>query len=351
MKNANSKQRSGLVIPGLYYHTEDTMRDNIAKCIELNSTAGLQRARAVAAMKAIGKKPAFTCAFGKYLSVVTGEGLLVEKSKLIADAKDASTIEDEQLREAMRQLADANLTVFTDASQMSYTHGRLLEDLVEGSTGLNKVIVAGNVRLPIHCGAVAVVAGTGAGKTPLAHWLAGQSSPGYSTVRISEPFAGNTGNWQMAANAIGVAAASTTDIIIDSVKDLLGDAGGGTMKGGVSRVALAMFSHWSALGAALGVTFYIPVNPSSGSAETLAEIVTAARSSATCTIVNEGGAWKYILRPYDGAERVTGPVPFNDSAEPDRDFDRDSGEGTRVTKLALARDVLEGVVQRSTLSN
>lgn len=306
------------------------------------TVAGAQRARALEALKKIGSKPAFSLAFGPKIAVVSGNGSL---SKFVPDLDMADPDYAAQAEQMMLDMEDS--------SKVSFVNPILSETLVPGSTGLNKMVD----DFPVYCGVCVIVAGSGAGKTPLAHALAGVDSGAYATVRIGEPFAGYTSNNAMAAAAMATAGVASANVVVDSIKDLLGAGGGGTAKGGVSRVALSMLSHWSALGAALGCTFYIPLNPSTGDEETTKMLVEAAKSSATTTVYLEGGAWKYSARPGEGMERMTGvlsrDIMNRDTVSRSRKSTRNNHDSNRVDSnltTNISSDVLAGIIQRSTFS-
>lgn len=306
------------------------------------TVVGAQRERALVALKKIGSKPAFSLAFGPKIAVVSGDGSL---SKFVPDV---DTADPDYAAQAAQMTLDME-----DSSKISFLNPILSERLVPGSTGLNKMID----EFPVYCGVCVIIAGSGAGKTPLAHALAGIGTTEYATVRIGEPFAGYTSNNAMAAASMATAGVASADVVVDSIKDLLGAGGGGTAKGGVSRVALSMLSHWSSIGAALGCTFYIPLNPSTGDEETTKMLVEAAKSSATTTVYLEGGVWKYSARPGEGMERMHGALSRDiinrEAAAQTRQgsrYNRDSNRVDSSLTTNISSDALAGVIQRSTFS-
>lgn len=323
--------------------TKSDYEVRMGQILAFATMAGAQRQRAKEALKAIGAKPAFSLAFGPKIAVVSGDGSL-SKFVLDLDANDP---------DYAAQAAQMSLDM-EDSSKVSFVNPVLSANLVPGSTGLNKMID----DFPVYCGVCVIVAGSGAGKTPLAHALAGAGTEEYATVRIGEPFASYTSNNAMAAASMATAGVASADVVVDSIKDLLGAGGGGTAKGGVSRVALSMLSHWSALGAALGCTFYIPLNPSTGDDETTKLLVEAAKSSATTTVYLENGVWKYSARPGEGMERMNGTlsrdIMTRDTAARGhksgrlRNGDSIRADGNLTTNISS--DVLAGIIQRSTFS-
>lgn len=313
-----------------------------AKTLTLATLPGAQRVFALEALAKIGSDPAFSLAFGPKLVAVTGSGKLV-KSESGLDASDpayeARAAQFEQYLE--------------DSSKVSYMNPVLESSLVPGSAGLNKMVGS----FPVLSGVCVIVAGSGAGKTPLAHALAQHGVDDYATVRVGEPFAGYTSSSVSAAAGMAMAAVASQNVVVDSIKDLLGAGGGGTAKGGVSRVALSMLSHWSALGAALGCTFYIPLNPSTGDEETTKMLIEAAKSSATTTVYLEGASWKYTVRPGEGMERINGTIDKsimsqNSVNDPVRRGSVHNADGRLTDAFVnnLSSDALVGIIQRSTFA-
>lgn len=190
-------------------------------------------------------------------------------------------------------------------SERITVHPSLLEDFV-GSAPLNKRLNG----LLIPCGVCLIVGGGGVGKTPLAWSLAASSERRdheFEVVRIGEPLAGYASSDRESAIAILKAMHSSSDVVVDSIKDLLSSARGAAMKSGLSRDALSVLSAWSAAACATGTTLYIPVNPSTDDPEVMAMLSEAARSNATSAIVSKGkNRWEYFARTGEGLPRVNG---------------------------------------------
>lgn len=171
---------------------------------------------------------------------------------------------------------------------------------VKGAAYGNKRI--GNLTIP--CGVCLIVGPGGAGKTPLAHRLAAYGVDEYAAVRIGEPLSGYSQSEQATAVAIATAMVAHSDVVIDSIKDLLA-SGSNLMKSGLSRSVLTTISDWSAMANDLGCTLYIPVNPSSDDPEVYSLLVEAAKSNATTTIYHVGGdAWVMSSRTGEGLPRL-----------------------------------------------
>lgn len=173
--------------------------------------------------------------------------------------------------------------------------------------------VPGNKRLGllvIPCGVCLIVGPGGVGKSPLAQALAGAGVESFGMVRVGEPLSGYSSTEKETAQYIAKSMLLDTDVVIDSVKDLL-SSGGGAMKSGITRDSLITLSEWSSLACDLGVTLYIPVNPSSADSAVLELLAEAARSNATSTIIyDKGDKWSYVGRTGEGLERVSTNITF-----------------------------------------
>lgn len=182
-----------------------------------------------------------------------------------------------------------------------------LSDVVPaGSAPTNKMI--GDTRIP--CGVVLVVGGASTAKTPMVHALAEASVEEYCVVRYGEPLSGYITDPRDAALALGHAMMHYSDIVFDSVKDLLAFAPGGAMSSGLSRGALPVLSDLSALAATAGCTIYVPLNPSTPAADIVEMVVEAAKSNVsmvlvTETVVVESGeaSWLGLSRMGEGLQR------------------------------------------------
>jgi hypothetical protein len=165
----------------------------------------------------------------------------------------------------------------------------------------------GDVRIP--AGLCLLVGGAAAGKTPLAHALAGFGDRDYHVVRYGEPLSGYITNEDDAAFHVAKALLSKHDVVLDSVKDVLSLMGGAAMKSGLSREVLPLFSRWATIAADIGVTLYVPVNPSSPDDEVISLLVEATKSNATMTIYSDGGdKWSFVARRGEGLQRESGAL-------------------------------------------
>jgi hypothetical protein len=144
-----------------------------------------------------------------------------------------------------------------------------------------------------------IIAGPGVGKTPLAHALASYGRDKYGVVRLGEPLAGYANTEVEAAEAIASGMVLSSDLVVDSIKDLM-SSGNNLMKSGISREVLTTVSSWSALACETGTAIYLPINPSTDDQEVVEMITNAAQSNATVAITHlESGKgytkWKFFL--------------------------------------------------------
>lgn len=303
-----------------------------AQLSELASTAGLQRTRASTVLNSIGDGYAFTVAYGKGTANVSGRG------NPYVGTVDAHA---ETVDSKAKQTDAAQSVAHEDPAGMLVGMATKFNDIiVPGSAPMNKAV--GTLHVP--CGICVIVAKGGAGKTPLAHHLAGAGVDEYATIRVGEPFAGYSTNRQTVARDLGRAMVSHSDIVLDSIKDLLAE-GGGLMKGGIARAALVDLSAWATQAAALGVTIYIPLNPS-GDEELVRIMTEVARSNATMTVSHNGGSsWAYSTRTGEGMERVSGSYEFRRTGET---LSRSEKELlVKFDASEVKRDTFAGILQRS----
>lgn len=267
--------------------------------------AGRRREQVLEALGSIGDDPAFCIHYDRSKAVITGLGVEYEPSPKDGDV----TLGDGELE---------SFKVDVDTSRFfrrGYLDSRLKSKL-PGAAYANKTVFGWT----IPCGVVLIVAGGGKGKTPLAHALAGAhlSDPDhrYAVVRIGEPLSDYSSSTAEAAIHLGSAIASASDVVLDSIKDLLSGAEGAAMKSGLSRGALTSISGWSSLAANLGCTIYVPVNPSSDDEDVKKLLIEVAKSNATATLFQTSGStWEYSSRTGEGLERLSGSLQVEYSAD------------------------------------
>lgn len=269
-------------------------------------SCGKHRAEVEEVLHSIGSEAAFALQFDKSTAVIDGDGVEYEP-ELVDDVVvlDGGNVQSMKIKAKQAK-----------SFRQGYRHPLLTKGL-KGAAHANKQ----GPGFVIPCGVVLIVAGGGKGKTPLAHALAGWSNSGrdheYAVVRIGEPLSGYTDSTSDAALSLGCAMANHSDVVLDSIKDLMSGAEGAAMKSGISRGALLSISGWSSLACDLGCTIYIPVNPSTDDEEVKQLLIEAARSNATAVIsMTSDGKWMYSARTGEGLERRAGTliVTYKDDA-------------------------------------
>lgn len=278
---------------------------------EVGTTPGLQRGKVTSVMRAMPKGTfAFSVSFGKSIARMTGDGTLMPNPKKASiDKNDESVV---------LGLAEPTLS-FEEAATLTGLSEELESVTIAGSAPANKRGPHGLIR----AGLMLIVAPGGVGKSPLAHHLAGYDVAQYAVVRAGEPLAGYTANRDRIAKALAQAMYNCSDVVLDSIKDLLSSSGGGAMKGGISREALLDLSSWASTAASLGVTLYVPLNPSSK--ELIDQMIEVAASNATTVFSNHGGtsAWAWTARTGEGLPRESGTYEF-----------KTTGRGVQVSSLS-----------------
>lgn len=261
------------------------------------STAGLRRNEALAILKEIGDEPAFVVSYGRASITMSGNGKVMDavKKKTAVKGGGHEVIEE----------GDA------EAATLRFNVHPKLQQMVHGASPLNKSISHGERRIDVPYGVCVLVGATGTGKTPLAHLLARHGVETYAVVRAGEPFTGYDTAQGSIAESIGLAAFAAPDVVVDSIKDLLAMSGN-AMKGGVSRSALVDLSAWAILGATIGVTFYVPLNPSSSDEESMKLMASIAQSNTSMTFSHVSGEnWTFQARTGEGLPRTKGDFKFD----------------------------------------
>lgn len=228
-------------------------------------------------------------------------------NEAIALNKDGAEIVDEKTSEGEDGSVIVVEKVTRDARKMTRGWHVPLSNVVDpGSVPTNKML--GDLRIP--CGVVLVIGGAATAKTPMVHALASASVEEYAIVRYGEPLAGYIVDARDAAVALGAAMIRESDIVFDSIKDLLAYAPGGAMASGLSRGSLPVLSDLSAMASSVGCTIYVPLNPSTPNEDVVTMLVEAAKSNVAMVVttvsVNEklGTAnWTALIRRGEGLVR------------------------------------------------
>lgn len=283
--------------------------------IAASEIPGAHRKVALAALKKIGSDPAFTVPYGKAKTTFSGNGDVLPMEK------------DEEFENA--------------ASSRFYVAPSLSRSVIPGASPLNKIV--DGMRIPY--GVCAIVGGTGVGKTPLAHHLASAGNVDYAVVRAGEPFVGYDVAHSIISRNIGDASIAASDVVVDSVKDLL-SGGKALMKGGISREAMLELSAWSILGATLGCTYYVPINPSDEDEAVVRMMVSSAMSSSSMVLFADLNEWKYTSRTGEGLERSEGSFVFSRAAK--GEVAKDLSDVTVVMNNNVdVADALSGLIERN----
>lgn len=278
-----------------------------------SDAAGVRRAHFDKARLSV-KGPLFTVPYGRGTATLNGDGSVADKAEIEKMDDDAA-----------RARFAVNRGLYVDADV--------------GAAPLNKVV--DGMRIPY--GVCAIIGGSGVGKTPLAHKLALSGVEKAGIVRAGEPFIGYDIAHPVIARDIATAAYAHADVVIDSIKDLLSD-GKALMKGGISRQALLELSAWSILGATIGTTFYVPVNPSSDDPAIFALLAESVISSSTMVMLHEGSRWKYSSRRGEGLSRDHGAFEFERATEPAAPGPK---EEVAVAFDGDFQDIVRGIIDRN----
>lgn len=315
--------------------TAESAAATAVRAIEVGSTPGLQREKVLAVMKAMPKGEfAYSVSFGKSVVRITGDGQIMPAPKRIGVSKDSE--------EVVVGVSEPTLS-FEEAATLTGVSEKIEAVTVAGSAPANKQGPHGMIR----AGLALLVAPGGVGKTPLAHMLAQHGVKSYAVVRAGEPLAGYTSNRDRIAKSLALAMYHSSDVVLDSIKDLLSSSGGGAMKGGISREALLDLSSWATTAANLGVTIYVPLNPSSK--DLIEAMVEVASSNATTVFSNDGktGAeWAWSSRTGEGMPRESGTLTFTEKAKTKSGGPASPG-GIAMRADPLSTANMRGIVSRT----
>lgn len=243
---------------------------------------------------------------------------------------------DDQL--ALMQIAD---TIVKTGSTIGWDHQMIKTDIPAGSAPTNKMV--GDLR--IACGLVIILGPGSSGKTPLAHALAGYGDVDYGLVQYGEPLAGYDHDMERAAGNVAREMIDHSDVVLDSVKDVMALASGAAMKSGIVRAVLPMFTQWSTIAADAGCSLYVPLNPSSPDDDVISLMEEAAKSNSTTMIMSMGGGnWKYLTRGGEGLERQMGDFTTGFNS------DGTMSVGGRETKRARVGPTITGSISDELIS-
>lgn len=300
-------------------HRQDEFNARNVELTAAHDAVGERRAEVEATLSSMGSGDeafAVSVRFGRGVARVDASGLEIEIKKT------GSFDEEEDDAQLNARLLRAK------------TINPKLVSALKGAAFGNKKI--GGITMP--CGVCLILGGGGSGKTPLAHALARASRTSeYGAVRIGEPLSGYSSSQHETAFDIAQGMVMYSDVVVDSIKDLLA-SGGNLMKAGISRDVLTTVSEWSSLACDMGVTLYVPINPSSVDDDVVALLAEAARSNATSTILHKGnGKWDYFGRTGEGLDRIAGHIDFSKNGL------RTNGESTQINEEQVVELVVANV--------
>lgn len=222
---------------------------------------------------------------------------------------------------------------------------------LQGAAPGNKTI--GEAIIP--CGVCAIVGPGNSGKSPLAHALAAHGEKEYAVVRVGEPLAGYGSSKLESAEDLARAMILSSNVVLDSIKDVLSSGSGAAMKSGLNRDALTAISTWSAQACDLGSTLYVPINPSTPEPGVVAMIAEAAKSNATSCLIHAGGErWEFFARSGEGMQRTHAFVHFSSKGVITIDVDKDAiGEKAKderiqelvITQVSSFNDTIGRLIQ------
>lgn len=231
-------------------------------------------------------------------------------------------------------------------------HQSILDRLVPGCVPCAGTVFGARIGAGIM---VAVGRGDSA-KTPFAHALGELvgAEEGYEVVRLGEPLSGYNTDLEEATSNIVKAVLTSRVIVIDSIKDILGNAGGNATSSGLSRGAFQFISDLGTIAASRGCLIIVPVNPSSSDPKIEQLMIEVSKSNATMVAIGDQQGWEILSRTGEGLIRTRTQIgyKFNDKTllmELHAGWS-DQGKETKVKTTALqtsiSNDEFEQIVSR-----
>lgn len=155
-----------------------------------------------------------------------------------------------------------------------------------------------------------IVAGPGnTGKTPLLHAIATHlvGEEKYACVRFGEPLSGYVTDFDELVMDIAHGLLQHRVIVIDSLKDVIGNAGGNATSSGIARGAWQLLSDLGSLAASRGSLIIAALNPTSNDPRIVDLVNEAVRSNSTSLVVpgSQAGQWTVVTRTGEGLQRLT----------------------------------------------
>lgn len=198
--------------------------------------------------------------------------------------------------------------VEVDAGVLKQGHRGWLIDLNGDSVGCSPVVAEfGGHR---YAAGMMIVTGRGnSGKTPLVHALGAEMAgdDGYATIRFGEPLSGYNTDFDLFVSEVAHAILNFRVVVIDSLKNVIGAAGGNTTSGGISRGAFDLLSDLGSLAASRGCVVIASLNPTSNDARIVELVNEAARSNSTSLAIasERDNEWQILTRTGEGLQRLT----------------------------------------------
>lgn len=286
------------------------------------------------------------------LEITTLEKHLETAGKLLETYSSVGS-RRKQAEQELKKLSskDVALVVDYDGAKVAVNHeGEVLEldksakvPIVHPSVRGIQGAAPGNKKIAeavIPCGVCAIVGAGDTGKSPLAHALASSGGGEYAVVRVGEPLAGYASSKAESAADLAAAMIKTSNVVLDSIKDVLSSGSGAAMKSGLNRDALTAISTWSAQACDLGTTLYVPINPSTPEAGVVAMIAEAAKSNATSCLLHVGGEkWEFFARSGEGMKRTHAYLHFSSKGvltmDVDASVDSAKEQEERIQELVI----------------
>lgn len=198
--------------------------------------------------------------------------------------------------------------VSVDGGVLTQGHRGWIVDLSDGRVGCSPVVAEHDGHR--YASGMMIVTGPGnAGKTPLVHAL-GEAIAGdepYATIRFGEPLSGYNTDFDEFIREIAYAIIHYRVIVVDSLKNVIGAAGGNATSGGISRGAFDLLSDLGAVAASRGCVIIASLNPTSNDARIVELVQEAARSNSTSLAIasQTEGEWTILTRTGEGLQRLT----------------------------------------------
>lgn len=246
--------------------------------------------------------------------------------------------------------------VEVDGGVLKQGHRGWLIDLHGDDIGCSPVVAEfGGHR---YAAGMMIVTGRGnSGKTPLVHALGAELAgyDEYATIRFGEPLSGYNTDFDLFVEEVANAILNFRVVVIDSLKNVIGAAGGNTTSGGISRGAFDLLSDLGALAASRGCVVIASLNPTSNDPRIVELVNEAARSNSTSLAIasDRDNEWQILTRTGEGLQRLTHTLvtEYGDHSVLKIVKGSASGNGARSSKIGqvvIRNEELEATLRRLT---